>query len=102
MEFRETSRPSIVRGSGDKDVFARGRYWIEEGSGRIIRTALVLNALGNDLTVDVRFEFDDHFRTQIPVEMRVRRAVAKNEVRGVATYGHFRQFEVGTEETIKK
>jgi hypothetical protein len=40
--------------------------------------------------------------TDAPVEMRFKRGGSLNEVRGVATYGRFRQFEVGTEETIQK
>ena len=102
LEFHETARPTIVRGTGDKDVFARGRYWIAGSSGRILKTEIILNALGNESAITARFEFDDRLGTQVPVEMRFRRAVAKSEVRGVATYSGFRQFEVGTEETIQK
>ncbi|MCM3879208.1 MAG: hypothetical protein ND807_03780 [Vicinamibacterales bacterium] len=102
LEFRETAKPTIVRGTGDKDVFAHGRYWISGSTGRILKTEIVLNALGNESTTTARFEFDDRLGTQVPVEMRFRRAVPRSEVRGVATYGAFRQFEVGTEEAIRK
>ena len=34
--------------------------------------------------------------------MRFKRGGTKNEVRGVATYGRFRQFEVGTEEASRR
>lgn len=102
VEFRETARPTIVRGTGDKDIFARGHYWIAEPTGRILKTELVLSALGNDSSTIARFEYDDHFGTQVPVEMRFKRTASTTEIRGTATYGRFRQFEVGTEETIRK
>jgi hypothetical protein len=34
--------------------------------------------------------------------MRFKRGGSINEVRGVATYGRFRRFEVGTEEVLQK
>jgi hypothetical protein len=45
---------------------------------------------------------DERLGTPVPVEMRFKRGGSRNEVRGVATYGRFRQFEVGTEEAIQK
>ncbi len=102
VEFRETARPTLMRGTGDKDIFARGRYWLDARSGRIVRTELVFSALGTESSVLTSFEVDERLGTPVPVEMRFKRGSARNEVRGVATYGRFRQFEVGTEETIRK
>ena len=102
IEFRETARPTLMRGTGDKDIFARGRYWIDAGSGRITRTDVVFSALGTESSVTTSFEMDERLGTPVPVEMRFKRGSSRNEVRGVATYGRFRQFEVATEETIQK
>lgn len=102
VEFRETGRPTLMRGSGDKDVFARGRYWVDAASGRIARTEVVFNALGTESSVTTSFEMDERLETPVPVEMRFKRGSSRNEVRGVATYGRFRQFEVRTEETLQK
>ena len=62
----------------------------------------MFNAIGTESTVTTSFEMDERLGTSVPVEMRFKRGGTKNEVRGVATYGRFRQFEVGTEETIQK
>ena len=91
-----------MRGTGDKDIFARGRYWVDAGSGRIARTEVVFSALGTESSVTTSFEVDERLGTPVPVEMRFKRGSSRNEVRGVATYGRFRQFEVGTEETIRR
>ena len=101
VEYRETTRPTLMRGSGDKDIFARGRYWIEAASGRIARTEVVFTALGTESTITTSFEMDERLGVTVPVAMRFKRGGAKNEVRGVATYGRFRRFEVGTEESLK-
>jgi len=102
VDYRETQRPTLMRGTGDKDVFARGRYWIEPASGRIARTEVVFTSLGTESTVTTSFEMDERLATSVPVEMRFKRGGSRNEVRGVATYGRFRRFEVATDEAIRK
>ena len=102
VEYRETERPTLMRGSDNKDVFAHGRYWVDSGSGRIGRTEMVFTTLGTESSVTTSFEMDERLGTSVPVEMRFKRGGSRNEVRGIATYGRFRQFEVGTEETIRK
>ena len=101
IEYRETARPTLMRGSDDKDVFARGRYWVVADSGRIVRTEVIFSALGTESIVTTSFEVDERLGTPVPVEMRFKRGGSRNEVRGVATYGRFRQFEVGTEEAVR-
>lgn len=101
IEYRETERPSLMRSSDNKDIFARGRYWVAADTGRIARTEVVFSALGTESTVTTSFEADDRLGTSVPVEMHFKRGAVKNEVRGVATYGRFRRFEVGTEEKLR-
>ncbi|MBA3949409.1 MAG: hypothetical protein H0X44_05620, partial [Acidobacteria bacterium] len=36
LDFEETARPTFVRGTGDGDVVARGRYWVHPGSGAVV------------------------------------------------------------------
>lgn len=102
LEFRETGRPSIIRGSGDKDIFARGRYWVDAARGELHRTEVIFNALGTETTTTTTYAPDERLGTYVPTEMHFRRAASTNEVRGVATYGSVRRFEVGTEEVIRK
>jgi hypothetical protein len=102
VEYLETARPTLMRGSGDKDVVAHGKYWIDATNGHIARTELIFNALGTDSSVTTTFAMDERLGTPVPVEMRFKRGGSLNEVRGVATYDRFRQFQVGTEEVIHK
>ena len=102
VEYRETVRPTLMRGTDNKDVFARGKYWVDAGTGRIARTEVQFSSIGTESSVITSFERDERLGTSVPVEMRFKRGTPKNEVRGVATYGRFRQFEVATEEAIRK
>ena len=60
-------RPTLMRGTDNKDVFARGRYWVDAGSGRIVRTEVVFNALGTESSVTTSFEMDERLGTSVPV-----------------------------------
>lgn len=102
LEYRETVRPTLMRGTDNKDVFARGRFWVDAGDGRILRSEVVFSALGTESSVTTSFERDERLGTSVPVRMQFKRGTAKSEVRGLATYGRFRRFEVGTEEVIQK
>jgi hypothetical protein len=119
VEYRETARPTLMRGTDNcytddrrrqldrvceqnKDIFARGRYWIDAASGRIARTEVVFSSLGTESRVTTSFQMDERLGAYVPVEMNFKRGGAGNEVRATATYGRFRQFEVGTEEAIRK
>jgi hypothetical protein len=102
IEYRETVRPTLMRGTDNKDVFARGRYWADAATGHIARTELVFSALGTESSVVTSFDLDERLGMPVPREMRFKRGGSRNEVRGLATYGRFRRFEVGTEEEIRK
>jgi hypothetical protein len=102
VEYRETARPTITRGSGDTDVFARGRYLIDADGGKIVRADVTFVSLGAESSIATRFDRDDRLDVLLPAVMTFRRSVVASEVRGVATYSRFRRFEVGTEESIVK
>jgi hypothetical protein len=101
VEYRETARPTLMRSNENKDIVAQGKYWVDSRTGRIFRTEVVFNAIGTESTVTTSFETDDRVETSVPTEMRFKRGGTRNEVRGIATYGRFRRFEVGTEESLK-
>ncbi len=60
---------------------------------------------GVNVVVDVSYRSDDAAGVAVPVEMResydpIQAGAAPSGVRGVATYGHFRQFRVQTDESV--
>ena len=40
IEFRETARPTFVATTGGRDLPVRGRFWINEADGTVLRTEL--------------------------------------------------------------
>lgn len=108
VQYEEFVSPSILKGNGNRDVFSRGRLWIEGGSGRILRTELRLGAQSaragiDPIEIDVRFRWDEQLDLLVPTEMReFYPDIRLGDVRSVATYGRFRRFGVTTSEVVEK
>ena len=98
VEYKDDSRPTVLRRLPDTDLVAKGRLWIEGATGRVLKTELSAGELD---TVVVTFRYDDRFKIAVPVEMREDFWVGNEVVSGVATYGRFRQFNVSTEEKFQ-
>jgi hypothetical protein len=97
VQFSEWARPTILHKAGaNADLPAHGRIWIEEGTGRVVKTEL----RAGEAEIITTFAFDDNLQVAVPVEMR-ERYLRLFEITGVATYGRFRRFEVRTEEEIR-
>jgi hypothetical protein len=101
VEYREDAHPTFIKGAFDKDMPVKGRYWINEADGRIIRSEVSVEdpSVGAKITTD--FQQDDRFKIDVPVRMsEVYRLINGRVVTGVATYGRFRRFGVSTDEKI--
>ncbi len=97
VQFEEWARPTILRRAGaNGDLPTRGRMWIEEGTGRVVKTEL----RAGEAEIVTTFAFDVNLQVAVPVEMR-ERYLRLFEITGVATYGRFRRFEVRAEEEIQ-
>jgi len=99
VRFVEFRRPTVLKLNANADLFSSGLIWIEEGTGRVVKTEL---QLGQSLRISTLFEFDEELGINVPVVMEDRYPDRTGEFRGKATYGKFRRFEVKTEETIEK
>ena len=98
LEYKEQSRPTLIREGASGDVVAKGRIWIESGSGRVVKTELAVNELDNIVT---SFRFDERFQIAIPVEMREEYWTDTESIVGVASYSRFRRFDVTTDEEFQ-
>ena len=104
LRYQELGNPTIIRTRDRRDVPARGRAWVEPGSGRILRAeASVEPGLGVTGTIDVTFEVDERMGFAVPSKMS-ERYTNRNLVSvstGEATYSNYRRFTVDTEENIQ-
>jgi hypothetical protein len=105
VEFEEVHIPTVLTVDGNRDLPAYGVMWIDEGTGRIVKTELRLgekpavstghtsSSLGwaPPTTIATTFGFDEDLGIDVPLEMRDRYPFQRNEIKGVATYGSFRR-----------
>lgn len=103
IAFAETDSPTLVRGTGGKNIRSRGEIWVDTASGRILQTELISEDVGIIATITVRYRTQPGFTLLLPEEMRELYRVRVNESRidGRASYGRFRQFTVTTTEKPK-
>jgi hypothetical protein len=104
VEFRETVRPTIVKAVDGSDIVSLGKLWIDAGTGRVVRTELDASSTRVQSRVITQFADDKALGIHVPTEMqyRFRTGTLGSEVRGMATYGRFRQFSVRTEEKVER
>lgn len=118
VQFEEVRRPTILRQGPNLDLPSRGQLWIDEATGRVVKTELRLGQRFPAVIVTV-FGRDETLGLDVPAEMRERypipgqaapgsvggdglsaarvRPLEDAEVTGVATYGRFRRFQVTTD-----
>ena len=92
----ETARPTLLRQGplGDRDVPTRAQAWIEEGTGRILQTALQIGSGQPTPRVVTKFALDPRLQIVVPEQMRT------ENPKGVATYSNYRRFRVDTDTKI--
>lgn len=107
LAFRETSRPTLVRGPWDADVPAEGRFWVNAARAAVVRTEVEF-AFGAEAEAQVTTDYrpEPALAMWVPAEMREHYAdVPRAKVEtfpapfnGVARYERFRRFTVSTDE----
>ena len=100
VNFQEQAVPTVFRSDeANRDLPARGSMWIEESTGRIVKTEIWLGGRNQIVTT---FRFDESLQINVPSEMRdLHEFKNDNLLTGVATYGRFRRFTVRTEESFR-
>jgi hypothetical protein len=105
VRFEERLTPRMI--DSTDAAAARGRFWIEPHSGRVLRTELHFDTgKGRDrlrVRVGARYA-PEAAGTWVPVAMDEEYRLGKGTlaVEGHATYANFRKFKVETNTTIKK
>jgi hypothetical protein len=102
IEYQEHVRPALIRGRSDLDLFAHGRLWVEEETGRIMKTEVLLEQPTLRARIATSFRYDERFGIAVPYEMQEEyRFDSGTRVTAVATYDRFRRFDVSTDEIIR-
>jgi hypothetical protein len=101
VQFQEWKIPSILKGNSNADILSRGLVWIEEDTGRVRKTELRIGGRSSPISIITLYKFDEELGINVPVEMTDWYPDGTGEIRGVATYGRFRRFQVKTTEEVK-
>jgi len=102
VDYRETARQTIVRrANGRADLPARGRFWIEPDSGRVLMTEMIIDDASIKTVVNVLYESDPRSGIYVPTVMKERYESGQSIVEGRAVYTNFRRFTVSTEENLR-
>lgn len=100
IEFREFQRPTVVR-DGFNDLLARGLVWLDERSGRVIKTELRLGGGTFPLRLVTTFILNGDLGIDVPSEMEGWYPGHDREITTKASYSRFRRFQVRTEEALR-
>ena len=94
IEFRERDHGTMIRTTTMRDLPARGRFWIDPATGRVMMSEMILEARDVRGSVTVRYQDEPSLGLLVPAEMRERydKLRDKSIIEGFASYSHFRPF----------
>ena len=100
VHYAEQRDGTLIRTTAGRDLPARGRFWIEPATGRVLMTELLLESRDVRGAIDVNYQSEPLVGLLMPIEMRERYDHQRDgsTIDGFATYGHFRQFQVNVSE----
>jgi hypothetical protein len=103
VRFEEFQIPSILKGGANQDLLSRGLMWVDEGTGRVVKTRLQVGPFRTPPEIVTTYRHEPELGIDVPAEMRDWYPDGRfGDIRGVATYGRFRRFQVTTEEKLEK
>jgi hypothetical protein len=101
VRFEEFRIPTLLRTGANQDMLSRGLLWVDEETGRVVKTRLQVGPWRIPPEIVTTFRNEPELGIDVPAEMRDWYPDGnRGDIKGVATYGRFRRFEVKTEEKI--
>jgi hypothetical protein len=99
VAFSETATPTVVR-AGASDLPARGRFWIDPESGRVVKSEIWIPGPPSSGKITVTYGPVPNLSVWAPLQMK-EEYVGWETIRAEATYSNFRQFKVVVADSIK-
>lgn len=102
VRFTERLVPTIIHTQNNRNIFSRGRFWIEPSSGHVLMSELITEDNEVRGQINVSYQSEPLVGLLVPIEMRERYTSQgyRATITGQATYGKFRRFQVDVNETL--
>jgi hypothetical protein len=100
VDYVEESRPTVIDGGSGRDMPAFGRFWIENATGRVVKTEVRVEVKEVKASLTTTFRADERLGIDVPVEFKEEYDLRDGRVSGVASYSRFRKFEVKSSEEL--
>lgn len=102
IEYQEVQKQTMIRTTNGRDLAARGRFWIEPATGRVLSSELVAEDMTIRGVIDVDYQPEAVIGLLVPAQMRERYEIRRDgsRVDGEASYSRFRQFQVKVDEKL--
>jgi len=101
LQFREFRTPTIITLDGNGDLASSGLLWVEQATGRVVKTQLNFGRRGAGIEITTTFRTDPDLGMDVPATMKEWYPDRNGDIRGEATYSRFRRFQVSTEQNLK-
>lgn len=101
VRFTERTLPRVV--NTRDNAAAQGTFWIEEATGRVLKTEMKISTGSTSLVIGVSYARDARLDMWLPVLMTERYSTPRQPIiTGRAIYQNFRKFDVTVGTIIKK
>jgi len=104
IRYQEIGPDSLIRTTAYRPLLARGRFWLDPESGRVMLSEMILDdPLFVYGSIHVAYKLNADFGFMVPSEMHEHYIVRGTgfQVNGTATYSRFRQFQVNVDEQLE-
>jgi hypothetical protein len=95
VAYQEKKSGTVIRTTRGRDFPARGRFWIDPATGRVLMSELIVENRTIRAAIDVSYQSEPLVGLLVPIEMRERYEGERNHsvIECRATYGKFRQVQ---------
>lgn len=101
VRFTERAMPRMIQTRDN--AAAQGTFWIDEETGRVLRTEMKISTGSTSLVIGVSYAHDAKIDMWVPVLMSERYSTPRQPIiTGRAVYSNFRKFDVTVGTIIKK
>src|SRR5690606_21955697 len=69
LQFTEVRRPTLIRLDGNNDIFSSGLVWMEQATGRVLKTRFLLGRRGSGIEIVTTFRQDPDLGIDVPAKL---------------------------------